>query len=173
MALDGVASVAGLAGLVRREQEVTWLTVPTVEPGRAAAAIEAAGLVVLKRSEKLMTVELGEQPRSAPPPGYRVESRVEDSVVRVEVLDREGDVGARGTMGVVGDDGIADRIETLPAHRRRGLGSAVMSALAEAAPARHGLLIASEDGQRLYARLGWRTVADVLIASTPGVTYPE
>jgi hypothetical protein len=45
-----------------------------------------------------------------------------------------------------------------------------MSALAEAAVsqgARTGLLIASEEGQRLYSSLGWRHEADVLIARGP------
>ncbi|MFF5083229.1 GNAT family N-acetyltransferase [Actinoplanes sp. NPDC000266] len=172
-ALDGAASVAGLAGLVKREDEVTWLTVPTVEPERAAAAVEAAGLVVLKASEKLMVTELSEQPRVPVPAGYRTETTIEGPVVRVELLDREGEVGARGTMGIAGADGIADKIQTMPGHRRRGLGSAVMSALAEVAPAKHGILVASEDGQALYAKLGWRAVAGVLIAAPPGVRYPD
>ncbi|MEV4343057.1 GNAT family N-acetyltransferase [Actinoplanes sp. NPDC049596] len=172
-ALDGAASVAGLAELVRREDKVTWLTVPTVDPERAAAAIEAAGLVVLKRSEKLMVTELRLQQFHPAPPGYALETTVDGAVVRVVVRDRGGEEGAHGTMGVAGADGIADKILTSPGHRRRGLASTVMSALAEAAGAEHGLLIASEEGQPLYARLGWHAVADVLIASTPGVTYPS
>jgi GNAT superfamily N-acetyltransferase len=81
-------------------------------------------------------------------------------------------VAARGSIAVVGDDAIADRIETDAAHRRRGLGRAMMSALAEAAVsqgARTGLLIASEEGQRLYSSLGWHHKADVLIARGPAV----
>ncbi|SNY68870.1 Acetyltransferase (GNAT) family protein [Paractinoplanes atraurantiacus] len=172
-ALDGVASIAGLAELVKGEDEVTWLTVPTTAPDQAAAALEKAGLIVLKRSEKLMVTDLREHPRTPAPPGYEIKTTIEDSAVRVLALDQDGEVGARGTMGIAGTDGIADRIETLPAHRRRGLASAVMGALAEAAPAGHGLLVASEDGQPLYAKLGWTAVADVLIASTPGVSYPS
>jgi GNAT superfamily N-acetyltransferase len=176
LALDGVSSIAGLAELVKREDEVTWLTVPTTEPGRAAEAIEGAGLTVLKSSERLMTVDLRSPPSSTPAPGYRLETRIEDAVVRVEVLDRDGATGASGTMGLSGADGIADKIDTRPGHRRRGLGRAVMAALSAPALARgaeRGILIASEDGQHLYAALGWDTVADVLIASTPGVRYPD
>ncbi|WP_431964231.1 GNAT family N-acetyltransferase [Actinacidiphila sp. bgisy160] len=81
-------------------------------------------------------------------------------------------MAARGTIAVVGADAIADRIETDAAHRRRGLGRAAMSALAEAAVsqgARTGLLIASQEGQLLYSCLGWHHEADVLIARGPAV----
>ena len=41
-------------------------------------------------------------------------------------------------------------------------------AVARALPAAEdlGVLIASEEGQHLYAKLGWRPAADVLIATT-------
>jgi predicted GNAT family acetyltransferase len=69
-------------------------------------------------------------------------------------------------MAVVGTDAVADQIMTAPTHRRRGLGSALMGGLAQAAVAigaRTGLLIASADGQRLYSALGWQRRADVRI----------
>ncbi|MEV6995235.1 GNAT family N-acetyltransferase [Streptomyces sp. NPDC093228] len=67
----------------------------------------------------------------------------------------------------------SSRPSTDAAHRRRGLGRAMMSALAEAAVsqgARTGLLIASEEGQRPCSSLGWHHKADVLIAR--GSTVP-
>lgn len=73
-------------------------------------------------------------------------------------------------MAVVGTDAIADRIETVPEHRRRGLGSVVMSSLVENAMAHGattGILVATADGQQLYSALGWTTRATVLIAQTP------
>ena len=73
---------------------------------------------------------------------------------------------------MTGTDAIADRIETMTAHRRRGLASALMGSLAEAARAQGattGLLIASPAGQHLYASLGWTRQAYVLIAKKPGV----
>jgi hypothetical protein len=39
--------------------------------------------------------------------------------------------------------------------------------------AERGILIASEDGQRLYTTLGWQPVADALIATAPGNVYPS
>ena len=78
-----------------------------------------------------------------------------------------GAVVSSGRMAVFGEDAVADRIETDSAHRRRGLASAVMASLVEAAAARgarRGILIASIDGLRLYRSLGWKVVADIVIA---------
>ncbi|WP_238010458.1 GNAT family N-acetyltransferase [Dactylosporangium sp. AC04546] len=161
------ASLARLARLVAEEDEVAWLTVPTTDPGAAGAALSGAGLVLLRRSELLMAVDLEAHPRRAPASGYRLELSG-GAVVTATVRNLAGEVGARGTIAVSGADAVADRIETFPAHQRRGLGSALMGALASAAVARgatRGLLVASEEGQRLYATLGWRGVADVLISS--------
>ncbi|GIF25788.1 GNAT superfamily N-acetyltransferase [Actinoplanes tereljensis] len=171
----GGADLDGLAKLVLQEEVVTWLTVVSDEPSRAAAALEAGGLVLLKRAEQLMTVDLRAHPRREPPAPYRVETQVEDGRIAVEVIDGEGAVGASGTAGLSGPDATADKIGTVPEHRRRGLGSVVMSALAGAAiaeGAENGILIASEDGQHLYSALGWRPVAEVLIAARPGTVYP-
>ncbi len=163
-------SLARLAAAVASAPQVTWLTVPTLRPGAVEAAVEAAGLEPHRRSEWLMTTDLTGHPRHAPATPYEIEVRTEGPVTDVVLHGPSGEVAARGTVAVVGGDAIADRVETDAAHRRRGLGRAVMSALAEAAAAqgaRTGLLIASEEGQRLYSSLGWHHRADVLIARRP------
>ncbi|WP_328470794.1 GNAT family N-acetyltransferase [Actinoplanes sp. NBC_00393] len=170
VALDS-ASLSRLAKLVAAEDAVTWLTVPTTDPVGTASALEAAGLSLIKRSEMLMTADLRGLPQKAPAAPYRLRTELDAEVVTATVQDESGEVGARGTMGLTGTDAIADRIETVPAHRRRGLASAIMSGLTRAAileGAEHGILIASEEGQRLYSTLGWQPAADVLIATTPG-----
>ncbi|MGF1242353.1 GNAT family N-acetyltransferase [Streptomyces sp. 2-6] len=163
-------SVARLAAAVATARQVTWLTVPTLRPDTAEAVVGAAGLELVQRSEWLMTTDLTEHPQHEPAAPYEREVRTEGPVTVVSLHAPSGEVAARGTIAVVGGDAIADRIETDAAHRRRGLGRAVMSALAEAAVsqgARTGLLIASQEGQRLYSTLGWRHEADVLIARGP------
>lgn len=165
-------SVARLADIVAASGKSTWLTVPTLHPGAVEALVTAAGLVMLQRSEWLMTTDLTEHPQHAPTAPYEREIRTEGPVTVVTLRTPSGEDAAHGTIAVVGTDAIADRILTDPAHRRRGLGSVMMSALAEAAVAqgaRTGLLIASEEGQRLYSSLGWRREADVLIARGPVV----
>ncbi|MFJ3788522.1 GNAT family N-acetyltransferase [Kitasatospora sp. NPDC090091] len=163
-------SLTRLAATVAAARRTTWLTVPTLRPGTVEAAVGAAGLELLHRSEWLMTTDLTTHPQHAPAAPYEREVRAEGPVTVVSLHDPSGAVAARGTVAVVGADAVADRIETDPAHRRRGLGRAVMSALAEAAVsqgARTGLLIASEEGQHLYSSLGWQHEADVLIARGP------
>ncbi|MFF7360163.1 GNAT family N-acetyltransferase [Streptomyces sp. NPDC008125] len=163
-------SVSRLADVVAAAGQSTWLTVPTSHPDAVEALVTAAGLVVLQRSEWLMTTDLTTHPQHAPTEPYEREIRTEGPVTVVTLRTPSGEPAANGTIAVVGADAIADRIETYAAHQRRGLGSAVMSALAEAAVAqgaRTGLLIASEEGQRLYSSLGWRHEADVLIARGP------
>ncbi|MGW4350437.1 GNAT family N-acetyltransferase [Streptomyces sp. NPDC004690] len=163
-------SVARLAAAVATARQVTWLTVPTLRPDTAEAVVGAAGLELVQRSEWLMTTDLTEHPQHEPAAPYEREVRTEGPVTVVSLHAPSGEVAARGSIAVVGGDAIADRIETDAAHRRRGLGRAVMSALAEAAVsqgARTGLLIASQEGQRLYSTLGWRHEADVLIARGP------
>jgi GNAT superfamily N-acetyltransferase len=162
-----------IAGLVSGEDAVTWLTMPATDP----AALEAAGLVLLKRAEKLMTIELRAQAHVEAPDGYRLRTMVEPGpVITVEVRDESGAPAASGVVGLAGHDAVPDKIVTMPSHRRRGLAGAVMSALVRAAidqGASTGLLVASVEGQQLYRALGWRPVSDVVIASTPGTVYPE
>lgn len=166
-------SLTRLATSVAAARQTTWLTVPTLRPDEVEAVVRAAGLELLHRSEWFMTTDLTGHPRHAPAAPYEREIRTEGPVTVVTLHCSSGEVAARGTIAVVGADAVADRIETDAAHRRRGLGRAVMSALAEAAVtqgARSGLLIASEEGQRLYSSLGWRREADVLIARGPVVS---
>jgi GNAT superfamily N-acetyltransferase len=123
-----------------------------------------------------MTTDLRTHPRHPPAPGYRLDTTTDAAVLTATVVHESGEVGARGTMGLTGPDATADRIETLPSHRRRGLGSALMGALAAGAVdagASRGILVASEEGQHLYTKLGWHPVASVLIAATPGTVYPD
>ena len=69
----------------------------------------------------------------------------------------------------LGGSFIYDRIETAQDHRRKGLGAAVMIALASARKslATPQLLVATEDGRGLYANLGWTVLAPFAAATIP------
>ncbi|NUP47469.1 MAG: N-acetyltransferase [Catenulispora sp.] len=165
-------SVRRLAARVLAARDHTWLTVTTDDLGRAAAAVEAAGLRVLHRSETMMAADLTRHPRRPLDPAFTSEVQVKGPCISVLIHDAAGTLAARGQIGIAGGDAVADRIETTPEFRRRGLGAVVMGALAAEAASRgvhNGLLIASEEGRHLYSSLGWERVADVLIAQPPAV----
>ncbi|WP_112247696.1 GNAT family N-acetyltransferase [Kribbella monticola] len=146
---------------------LSWLSVVTTEANRVLPRIQAEGLEY-RRTEWLMTIALDQQPVLRAPEPCVVEVGRRDGAIVAEV--RVGDdVGASGRMVVIGKDAVADLIWTEPGHRRRGLGSAVMSALVAEARrdgATTGLLTASGDGRALYERLGWVTYGEVVVART-------
>lgn len=109
----------------------------------------------------LMTAQLHRA--AAPvPDGYGLRTWTRDGVTRTLVVTDDGGFAARGQIAPTGLTAVADRIETDPAHRRRGLGSLVMRTLANIAVDRGattGVLGATVEGRALYESLGWTVVA--------------
>ncbi len=104
------------------------------------------------------------------PEGYRMALHRVGPVTRALVIAADGDLAASGCAAETADAFVYDRIETAQDHRRKGLGVAVMGALASA---RRSLttpqfLVATEDGRQLYARLGWTVLAPFATATIPG-----
>ncbi|KOV78566.1 GNAT family N-acetyltransferase [Nocardia sp. NRRL S-836] len=119
--------------------------------------------------EYLMSVELGVRAPVTPPAPYAVELRGTGDV-RDAVVLAGGEVAAKGRVAVHGRAAVIDVVETDPAHRRRGLGSVVMSELTRAAAARgatRAVLVATEAGLALYRGLGWTVVSPVTAAHLP------
>lgn len=100
-------------------------------------------------------------PPAAPelPGGYRLDVATQGRLAVASVLAADGSVAATGHVAVAEDAAIFDRIATDAAHRRRGLGRAVMCALdttSRARGARRGLLGATADGYEMYRAMGWQ-----------------
>jgi len=98
--------------------------------------------------------------------GRAAEGRL--AVARVIAADGSA---AAGHVAVVVDAAIFDRISTDAAHRRRGLGRAVMGALDAASRtlgARRGLLAATADGYATYRTLGWHVQSPLVSAVIVG-----
>ena len=96
------------------------------------------------------------------PDGYTIEMSAAEGVSTGTIFAADGSIAASGHAVVVDHAAIYDRIATEEAHRRRGLGRALMAALDQAAceeGARRGLLVATEQGRALYKALGWRVHA--------------
>lgn len=163
---DDAAAVGRLAEHLTAE---TWLTVTTQSGDGVAARLRSAGVQPFEEHKTLMSVELRHHPQ--PTNGYRLESTTDGSLEYVRLLAPDGTVTAHGMAAIVGPDAVLHDIQTDPAHRRRGLGSVVMGALARRAiecGSRTGLLMATTEGFQLYRKLGWSSEATMVTASGPG-----
>lgn len=94
------------------------------------------------------------------PAGYRWLERSDGAVTHLRILAEDGLLVASGYAAAAGDVFVYDRILTVPEHRRRGLGSALMSALGQTkrSNAAVDVLTATKAGEALYHSLGWRTL---------------
>lgn len=109
--------------------------------------------------------------RSAPelPPGYRFAVREGGGVSHVRIIGPDGLLAATGYAAEVPGAFVYDRIITVAAHRRRGLGRALMARLAlqRRDPANVDILTATADGRSLYEAIGWTVYAPWATASVP------
>lgn len=165
--------VRALAERVAASPEPDWLTVPTHDPEGTVRLLTRAGLEVEPGHETLMSIDLTTHPEPAPPAPYVTGLSEEHVVLGREAvlrahLSAPGTARAGGGIGALVDtDVVAHAIRTEPGHRRRGLGSVVMGALAARARelgAEEGLLVSTPQGRGLYASLGWRARASVVVA---------
>jgi GNAT superfamily N-acetyltransferase len=96
-----------------------------------------------------------------PASGYRVELLRDGPVTAARILAEDGTLAASGHAAEHDGVFILDRILTDPAHRRRGLGRALVTALGsmQQSDASRRVLVATEDGRALYSTLGWRVLS--------------
>jgi GNAT superfamily N-acetyltransferase len=102
---------------------------------------------------------------------YAIELTETATVITAKAIASDGDIAATAYLALTGDIGVIDRVETAEAHRRRGLGRALMQTLSNSALSSGvsaGLLVATEDGRRLYEKLGWTMRAGIAAAWIPG-----
>lgn len=126
-------------------------------------------LVTDRDDEALMTIVLAGQDVAAPD-GYDLSWEDDGDRAFFHVM-HEGELAASGNVALTGKDATYDRIETMPRHRRKGLGQFVMHSLTDWAidnGADFGILAASLDGQHLYRSLGWKhECAMLMFRGTP------
>jgi GNAT superfamily N-acetyltransferase len=104
------------------------------------------------------------------PAGYAIEHASEHGARLVRVLSASGELAASGRITLDGGCAVFDQIVTSESHRRLGLATAVMQgldALAGQASVTERLLVATEEGRRLYTKLGWQLLAPWATAVLP------
>jgi len=124
---------------------------------------------VMDAAGHLMTVPFAPRPAEAPE-DYRIEVTDEGDLTVARALHRGGEA-ASARLGRSGEFGVFDQVNTDPAHRRRGLGTAIMEALSNRAldlGMTTGLLVGSDEGRALYEALGWTYRSDF-----PGASRKE
>jgi len=152
---------------IAAESADAWLTVPTLDRTTTEKLLQDADMEVVG-PEWLMRIDLTRHPTNATPSGYALDVITDNHVLIGEAVTvPDGIRAADARMAVTGRDAITDKVATEPAHRRRGLGATLMAALAERAVrsgADTGLLIAADEGRRLFEAMNWETVVPVTVA---------
>nr|WP_254447749.1 GNAT family N-acetyltransferase [Sphingomonas sp. ID1715] len=102
--------------------------------------------------------------------GYRLEISREARVHLCQLLAGDGSCAAIARGVEANGAFIFDRVRTEPAHQRRGLGRAMMHALAALRRDERSrfVLAATEAGRGLYEQIGWRVVSPYLTARFTG-----
>lgn len=157
---ERIATTPSLAEVHRLVEATTapdvWLTL--VGELHAPTAAVAASLDRVSEGECMMTARVDS---GSVPAGVVIE---QDGPLAHARIDIDGELAARGQVAVHADHAVFDRIETMPAFRRRGLGRQVMAGLAAWAADHHattGVLVASVSGRKLYETLGWSTLGPI------------
>jgi GNAT superfamily N-acetyltransferase len=117
----------------------------------------------------MMTPEAEVRTDASLPAGYTLQLDVEDRVICARVITNDGALAASGFAAEHEGIFVYDRITTEAAHRRRGLGSRIMAALATARrdPRSRQVLVSTEEGRVLYESLGWRVRSPFSTAGIP------
>ncbi len=139
------------------EIRAPWVYLKACAPPEAVRAVLPAPWSVADATFLMTQAEL-DRPTPLLPEGYRLAVDAAETGA-VATVTAEDAVAAGGRVVTVGETAIFDSIVTEPAHQRRGLGAVVMAALGQAARdrgARRAVLVATQDGRRLYETLGWR-----------------
>lgn len=122
----------------------------------------------VRRTGVVMSLDEAMPAPGAVDDAYRLERVSEGPLRFIRLFDREGQEAARGRAVRVADRVIYDQIVVAPEHQRRGLGSRVMRTLqAEQGGWGRGVLVATDEGVRLYETLGWRALSPHTTAVIP------
>ncbi|MBS0385857.1 MAG: GNAT family N-acetyltransferase [Proteobacteria bacterium] len=156
-------------------RRLTESTSPALTPIKVCASPDAvaprlASPWVIDRTSPMMTKPALAMADAMVAADYSVASTGAGAVLIAFAMTNAGDIAAGGRVALIEDVAVFDQIWTHEAHRRRGLASAVMQTLENAAAARsaqRAILVATDAGCALYKTLGWRVYAPYTTAIAP------
>lgn len=112
----------------------------------------------VEQTGTMMTLPVLQAASGTIPTDYQFTMTDDGKMVAASIMAPDGSLAASGKLVLVDQWALHDRIRVAEAHRRRGLGRAVMLALGAEARRRgaaRGLLAATMMGRALYQTLGW------------------
>ncbi|SHM70477.1 hypothetical protein SAMN05444266_11056 [Chitinophaga jiangningensis] len=119
----------------------------------------------------MMTCQWQQAPVAAPlPAGYTLDFTIVPGGLLVVIKSPEGDTAGNGRLIPVSDQLIFDRIMVDDNHRRKGLGTCIITALAEKGYQMgipNGVLVATPMGRSLYETMGWQVIRPYTSAVIP------
>jgi GNAT superfamily N-acetyltransferase len=158
-----------IAALGSKIAEPHVLIKAPIAPDQVAALLPPIWHV--EQTGTIMTTEHLPLSEPALPSGYHWQNEWLEDVFFVHIETDTGDQIARGRMTFIDGWVLHDRVRVDDEHQRRGLGRAIMLALAhEARAAGHarGLLAATVAGRALYQTMGWQPRAPWTTAQIKG-----
>ncbi len=123
----------------------------------------------LNEPNVVMTCERA-APESDLPAEYKAVVEGDARRVEARIYSEESGLAAQGYAARYNGVFIYDRIFVGAAHRRKGLGRALLAQLNIAAPGDRNLLVATPMGRQLYLSLGWRDCSPYATAVIPDVS---
>lgn len=145
-----------------------WTYLKVCAPPEAVRPLLPAQWQIRTPPTYMMAADLAPAPVELPD-GHRLTIEP-DGKMLVASIRADNLVVARGRLVIMDRMAVLDQIVTDEGHRRRGLGRAIMTALANAALESgmpFGFLSATEMGRALYETLGWRVVSPYASAVIP------
>ncbi len=123
----------------------------------------------LQSGTYVMTIASDRLPDFGLPAGYTHTIFASGNTLALRILSGTGQLAASGFAAELDGVFAYDRILTDAAHRRLGLGRAVMALLGAArrSATSRQVLVATEDGRALYETIGWAVVAPYTTAVLP------
>lgn len=168
---DSVTSLCRTIGLVATEPVPLMVCRLATLPPRPVDGITIAPIrdaAALRSAVGLLAAAFGIAPEASA--GAMRSELLHEPALTLDAARQDGAVVSVAATSRAGNLVYLDLMATAPAYRRRGIGTALLAhvlARHAATGATHAFLVATEDGRRLYERLGFRIRFEATVWEVP------